>query len=117
MIAMVDSELKVFYYKALTEIRREQSRYLSVMKRVPISQELPVIEEITAEEYAKLTLWRRILYRLRLRKQKKAYRKAERKQRTTVEDKLLKGYNSGMESAISILEKEYKELDKRKELF
>ena len=101
-------ELHLYYQKAVSAIRDGQVKYLSKMKALPFEQDLPEIEELTASEYAQLSFWARIRYKIELRRQIRVYNKALRRQKRPVDDELTKGYNAGIEMALFLLECEYK---------
>lgn len=106
-------EVELFYNLARSSIRDEQAAYLKKQRSQPFAQELPDVEEISAEAYAKLTLWQKIVYRLRLRKQRKAYKKALKQQKVPMEEQLTRGYNAGIELALRALEREFDTFSKR----
>ena len=108
-------EVELFYNLAKSSMRDEQAAYLKKQRSQPFVQELPDVEEISAGAYAKLTFWKKIVYRLQLRKQRKAYRKALRRQKTPVEEQLTRGYNAGIELALRVLDREFNAYSKRLE--
>ena len=105
-------ELDLFYNVACSAIRERQADYLKRQKAVPFPQELPEVEEISAEAYAKLSFFQRWRYRRMLRKQLRRYRKALRAQKMPVDELLTRGYNAGMETALRVLEGEFKAFSK-----
>lgn len=106
-------EIEVFYYTSLSSIRQEQAEYLKKQKRQPFELALPVVNEISAEEYAKLKLFQRWRYLRMIRKQRKRYKKALRAQKMPVDERLTRGYNAGVEMALKVLSAEYREYMKR----
>ncbi len=100
-------EIEFFNKTVESAIRAEQAAYLQRVKSVPFPQNLPTIEEATAEEYAKMSFWEHVLYRYYIRKQRKRLRKALRAQKTPVDERLTKGYNAGVEMALRVLEREF----------
>ena len=100
-------ELDLYYQMAVSAIREGQVNYLSKIKALPFEQELPKIEELTASEYAQLSVWERFRYKRELGRQIRAYNKALRQQKRPIDDDLTKGYNAGIEMALSTLEREY----------
>ena len=108
-------ELDLFYNKATVAIREEQAKYLKNQRSQPFAQELPEVKELSAGEYARLFLWDKLVYRWQLRKARKRYKKALKKQKTPVNEKLIKGYNAGMECALLELEGVYKAFSKELE--
>ena len=108
-------ELELFYNKATVAIREAQAEYLKKQRSQPFEQELPVVKEATAEDYAKMFLWDKLVYRWQLRKQRKRYRKALRAQKTPVDERLTRGYNAGMECALRELAGVYKAFSKELE--
>ena len=103
-------ELELFFERVNAGILSAQARYLKKQKSRPFEQELPEVEEITAEKYVKLSFFQRLRYFFVIRKQRRRYRKALRKQRRPVDEDLTYGYNAGIELALSVLSKEYKTL-------
>ena len=112
-------EIDLFYNKAAAAIRERQAAYLRAKRALPFKQELPPVNELSADEYARLKPLQRWLYRRELKRQKRAYRKALRAQKRPVDEQLTLGYNAGIEAALRILESEYgafsKQLKKDKE--
>ena len=100
-------EIDLFNKTVESAIRAEQSAYLRKVRSQPFEQDLPEVEEVSAEAFAKMKCMQRIRYRLMIRKQRKAYRKALRMQKCPVDELLTKGYNAGVEAALKVLAKEY----------
>lgn len=109
-------KLELFYSKAKSAMQAERARYLKGKKALPIAQELPEVKEISAEEYAKLRFLARIAYKMELNRQKRAYKRAKKGQKRPVDDVLTRGYNAGLEMAITLLRREYKRFTKRDDL-
>lgn len=101
-------EIELFYNKAVLAVRSAQADYLKGQKRLPIAQELPKVEVISAEAYAALSKEEQRAYKTEYRKQRKALRKAKRAQKRPVEERLTRGYNAGIEKSLDILDVEYK---------
>ncbi len=108
-------ELELFYNLATVAIREQQAEYLKKQRSVPIRQLLPEVEEASAEEYAKMTFWQKVVYKYSVRKQVKRLKKAKRAQKTPVDEKLTRGYNAGIEIALKALEREFNAFSKRLE--
>ncbi len=108
-------ELELFYNLATVAIREEQAEYLKKQRSVPIRQLLPEVVEASAEVYAKMTFWQKVVYLYQLRKQQKRRKKALKAQKKPVDEKLTRGYNAGIELALSTLEREFKAFNKRLE--
>ena len=108
-------ELDLFYNKATVAIREKQADYLKRQRSQPFPQELPKLEEKTAFEYSQLFFWDKFIYRWQLRKARKRYKKALKRQKMPVDEKLIKGYNAGMECALRELEGVYKAFSKELE--
>lgn len=104
----VELELSYFYQTAYAMIETERACYLKRQKVVAYVPELPEVEEATAEELAKMWCWTRWWYYWHLRRAKKRYRKALKRQKRPLEEQLTKGYNAGMETALKELDKAYK---------
>lgn len=100
-------ELELFYNKAVSKIREKQADYLKKQKAQPFQQVLPEVVEITPEEWAKLRLFHKFAYRWALRKQRRAVKKAMKRQKRPVDDVLTKGYNAGIEMALAELERQF----------
>ena len=96
-------ELELFYNECAVAVRAAQAEYLTRVKSVAFPQELPEVEEISAEEYASLRFWARRRYRKQLKKQLKRYKKALRAQKSPVDEVLTKGYNGGIELSLKVL--------------
>ena len=107
-------ELDLFYNTAVSAIRESQVQYLRKMKAKPFEQNLPHVEALSAGDYARLRWWEKISYKWTLRKQRKAYDAALRKQKRPVDDDLTCGYNAGIEMALRDFKEVYKAT--RKEL-
>ncbi len=106
-------ELELFYNISVSAIREEQAEYLKGQRSQPFPQELPSVDEVSAEEYAKMTLIEQKKYKKTLRKQMKAYRKALKAQKFPVDEKLIRGYNAGIEMALRVISREFKTFNKR----
>ena len=108
-------EIELFYKIVEAKIRKNHAEYLERQKREVVSVQLPKVDELpTGEEWKKLGLFARIKCLIVRWKQIKAYNKAEKKRREVrVADKLLKGYNAGVKSALSILKSEFKAYTRR----
>ena len=110
-IAMIRTEL--FYKRIQSRIRERQAAYLKAQRSQPFAQELPTVEEVSAETYAQMTLLKKLAYLRMIRKQRKRYKKALRAQKVPVDERLTRGYNAGVEMALDELESEFKEFYKR----
>ncbi|MBQ8685139.1 MAG: hypothetical protein IJ514_03085 [Clostridia bacterium] len=108
-------ELELFYNLTVVSIREAQAEYLKGQKRQPFAQELPEVDEASAEAYAKMSFFQKFVYKLQLRKQKRRYKKALRAQKQPVDERLTKGYNAGIEMALHVLDREFKVFYKRME--
>ena len=106
-------ELELFYEKAVVAIREEQADYLKHQRSQPFPQELPTVDEASAKEYAKMKLLQKLAYHFHLRKQRKAYKKALKRQKYPVDEVLTRGYNAGIEMSLERLEREFKGFKKR----
>ena len=100
-------EICLYYQMAVSSIRDEQVQYLSKIKSLPFNQTLPDIKELTASEFSQLPFFARLRYKWELRRQIRAYKKALRQQKRPIDDVLTKGYNAGIEMALSTLEREF----------
>ena len=109
----VEREISYFYQMAYAMIETSRAKYLNRQKIVAHVPELPEVEEASAEELAKMFCWERWCYYWYLRKARKRYRKALRRQRVPLSETLTKGYNAGMETALDELDKAYKDFMKR----
>ena len=107
-------ELELFYNKIQVAIRGEQAEYLKRVRSEPFEQDLPEVEEIRAEDYARLSFWQRWAYRRCLRKQLRRYRKALRAQNMPVDERLIRGYNAGIEISLGAVERTFKALEKER---
>lgn len=101
--------LDLFYYTARSAIQESRADYLKKQKAIAFQQELPEVEEATAEAYAKMNIIQKLVYEIRLYRQKKKYKKALRQQKRPMDEKLTKGFNAGVEEALNILECIYKQ--------
>ena len=110
---MIGHDVELFYYTAKGQIEATRADYLRKQKAIAFQQDLPDVQEATAEELAKMNIFQRIKYRFYLRKDKKRYKKALRHQRRPMDEDLTKGYNAGMEKALKILEFTYGEYKER----
>ena len=109
-------EIELFCKTVEAAIREGHASYLRAQKRIPLTPLLPPLDTLPdAKEMAKLNFFVRWRLKRRYKKQFKARQYAERHPHVSVEDKLLKGYNAGVEAALSILEREYKVFMKRLE--
>lgn len=112
-------ELELFYEKVESAIREEQAAYLRKQRAQPFKQDLPVVQEVSAEAYAKMTILQKIAYRWELRKQVKRYNKALKRQNQPVDERLTRGYNAGIELSLTVLEREfvryYRRLEKQEQ--
>lgn len=106
-------ELELFYRTAESAVRSKQAAYLKKVRSQPFEQELPKVRELSPGEYAKLTFFQRIAYFFELRKQRKARRKALKAQKYPIDEKLTRGYNAGIEAALSAFEDEFNKFVKR----
>lgn len=100
-------ELELFYNKAVSKIREKQADYLKKQKAQPFAQVLPEVKEISPEEWVKLRLFHKFIYRFELRRQRRALKKAMKRQKRPVDDKLTRGYNAGIEMALAELERQF----------
>ena len=103
------ANLDLFYYTARSAIQESRADYLKKQKAIAFQQELPKVEEASAEAYANMNLIQKIVYEIRLKRLKKKYKKALRKQKRPMDEKLTKGFNAGVEEALNILECIYKQ--------
>ena len=106
-------EIDLFFNKATAAIRERQADYLRAKRALPFKQELPPVEELSAENYAKLKPFQRLRYKRELKRQTRAYKKALRAQKRPIDEQLTLGYNAGIEAALRILESEYREYSKQ----
>lgn len=108
-------EIELFYKTVESKIRKNHTEYLESQKREIVPVQLPTVDELPkGEEWKKIGFFARCRLRKQRKKQLKAYKKAEKKQREVrVADKLLKGYNSGVKSALHILKSEFKAFVRR----
>lgn len=109
MIMIGSAELDLFYYTAVSAIQESRADYLKKQKSIAFQQELPKVEEASAETYAKMNVFQKIVYTFRLKRLKKKYKKALRRQKRPMDEKLTKGFNAGIEQALNILECIYKQ--------
>lgn len=107
---MVDVEIQLsyFYQSAFAMIETKRAAYLKSQKVIAHVPNLPEIIEVTPEEYAKMNFFQRVRYKLYYKRAQKRYKKALRKQRLPLNERLTKGFNAGMEAALDELEKAYK---------
>ena len=109
-------DVELFYKCAVCAIMNDWAEYLKKQKRVPVPQELPKVDEYpSAEEWRKMGFWKRIKLKRDRKKQIKAYEKAKRRVPVTMDDKLLKGYNAGIEAALKMIDGEFRNYVKRTE--
>lgn len=108
-------KLQLFYYKSLGDILDKQKDYLKSQKREPVPQDLPEVEELSAGDFVKLGFFKRLLYLFVLRRQRKRLRREKWRQRKTIDDELLKGFNAGVECALGVLKDDYKVFKKHYE--
>lgn len=109
-------EIELFYRTIEAEIRAAHASYLKSMKRVPLTQVLPVVDKLpVGEDWKKLGFIARARLKRTYRKQVRARRRAERATPITVDDRLLKGYNAGIECALDVLTREFTRYKKRLE--
>ena len=108
-------EIELFYKIVEAQIRKNHGEYLEREKREVMPVVLPRVDELPhGKEWKKLGFFARLRLQKQRKKQLKAYKKAEKKQREVrVADKLLKGYNAGVKSALDILKSEFKEYIRR----
>ena len=106
-------QIELYYQTSVASIRSEQANYLKKEKRQPFPQELPKVEEASAEEYAKMKFFQKVVYFFALRKARKRYRKALRAQKVPVDERILRGYNAGIEMALKVLACEYEVFKRR----
>ena len=79
---------------------------------LPISK----VEDFPSDKvWAKMRFWKRLQFKRRRKKQIKAYEQAKRRVPVTMDDKLLKGYNAGIEAALKMLDGEFRVYVKRQE--
>lgn len=100
-------EIDLFNKTVESAIRAEQAAYLRKVRSQPFEQDLPDVEEVSAETYSKMKLFQRLRYLIVLRKERRRFRKALNAQKRPVDDLLSKGYNAGVEMALKVLSKEY----------
>lgn len=108
-------ELDLFYARSSAAIRAVQANYLKKQKSVPFPQVLPTVKEVSANEFAKMKFFQKLAYKRYLTRQKKAYRKALRAQKQPVDERLTRGFNAGIESALSVLASEFSAYSKQLE--
>ena len=110
-------EIELFYKIVESKIRKNHAEYLEGQKREIVPVELPQVDDLPqGEAWKKLGFFARIKCLIVRRKQIKAYNKAVKKRREVrVADKLLKGYNAGVKSALCILKREFKAFNRRME--
>ena len=105
----MDYDINLYYQSVVSAIRQEQVEYLRKQRSEPYKQDLPEVKEMSPEEYAKLTFWQKIAYKIELQKQTKAYKKALKAQKHPVDERLAKGYNAGIEVALKALQAYHEE--------
>ncbi len=108
-------KIELFYKIVEASIRENHTIYLEAQKRATVPVVLPKVDDLpTGDDWKKLSILERVRLKSVRRKQLKAYKKAVKKQREVrVEDKLLKGFNSGVKMALKVLSAEYARYDKR----
>ncbi len=109
-------DVELFYKCVACAIMNDWAEYLKKAKRVPVPQELPKVEDFPSDKvWAKMRFWKRLQFKRRRKKQIKAYEQAKRRVPVTMDDKLLKGYNAGIEAALKMLDGEFRVYVKRQE--
>ena len=107
-------EIELFYRMCEAAIREEHAAYLKAQKRIPLAPPLPTVDPLpVGNEWKKLGWFMRWRLKRRYKRQVAARRLAERRPYVSVEDKLLKGYNAGMEAALRVLTSKYKDFMQR----
>lgn len=101
------NNVKLFYFSVVAKIRAEQAEHLKKEKMELVVNELPKVDYVTAEEVSKMKFLQRIVYRLELRRLRKRYNKLLRAQKPPVDERLLRGYNAGVEMALNVLKRGY----------
>lgn len=101
-------EIELFYKAVEAKIRELHTAYLEQEKREPVPVILPVVDELPqGKAWKKLGIIARWGLKKKRKKQLKARKKAEKKQREVrVADRLLKGYNAGVKMALNVLTRE-----------
>lgn len=109
-------EIELFCRIVEAEIRREHTEHLKEIKRLPVLQDLPEITPFPeGSDWSSLGIFGKIAWRIRHRREVRARRKAERRRPVSVDDRLLKGYSQGIDSALKVLTKELAAFEKRLE--
>lgn len=106
-------ELELFYKTTTDAIRSAQADYLKKQRSEPFAQDLPEVKEASAEELVKMGFIARMRYEYYLRRARKRYKKALKRQKYPVDELLTKGYNAGMERALRVLEREFEAFKKK----
>ncbi len=100
-------ELDLFYMTVSAAIREAQAEYLKKQKRLPVERTLPEVQEVSAESYANFSFWKKLVYRRSLKRQYKRLKRVIKAQKPPIEDKLTRGYNAGIEMALSVIKREF----------
>ncbi len=109
-------DVELFYKSVVCSIMNDWAEYLKKQKRVPVPQDLPTVDDYPSDEaWAKMNFWKRFKFKRRRKKQIKAYEQAKRRIPVTMDDKLLKGYNAGIEAALKMIDGEFRSYVKRTE--
>lgn len=109
-------DVELFYKCAVCSIMNDWAEYLKKQKRVPVPQDLPTVDEYPSDkEWRKMGFVKRIRFKRNRKKQLKAYKRAKKRVPVTMDDKLLKGYNAGIEAALKMIDEEFKRYIKRTE--
>ena len=101
----VEAYLEYFYNNSMSRIEKERAEYLKKRKSIPFKQSLPPVREACASSIAKMNILQKIVYFITLKRQRRKYRKALRKQKRPMSETLTKGYNAGIEHATRVFRK------------
>lgn len=101
----VEAYLEYYFNTAMSQIQKERAEYLKKQKSIPYKQALPPVREACASSIAKMNIFQKIVYFITLKRQRRKYRKALRKQKRPMSETLTKGYNAGIEHATRVFRK------------
>ncbi len=109
-------DVELFYKSVVCSIMNDWAEYLKKQKRVPVPQELPKVDAFPSDGvWKKMGFWKRFQFKRKRKKQVKAYEQAKRRIPVTMDDKLLKGYNAGIEAALKMIDGEFRSYVKRQD--
>lgn len=102
------TDIELFYKIIESEIRRQQAEYLYSQKRIPLPLSLPKVDPLpSGEDWQKLGWFRRWKLKCIYKRQVRDRHRAETHPALTMDDKLTKGYNAGIELALKVLSREF----------